>query len=124
MSVAPSERVRAERFALPLAARVVTEKSALVPPIVTAAVFSVENEALAASLTFILSPLVTWLPEYSVPFTKSVPPCPTEIGELSASTPLTVISSLVCSLPGSAPVTAVKLKASGATLFARVTVTE
>ena len=120
----PSASARALRFALTRPARVVTENSSLTPPIVTVALTSVAKSELAVTFTATVCPLVTVFPLKADPSTSSVPPEVTEIGIAAVvSSTLTVIASLVSSVPGSTPVTSVKLKLAGVVLFARVTAT-
>ena len=92
-------------------ASVVTEKSALTPPMVTVAVVVVLNALLAVTLTATVCPLATVEPVKSLPSTTNVPPL-TEM-DAAASIPLTVMALLVTVAPSSAPVCAGKVNTSG-----------
>ena len=93
------------------AGRVVAEKFALTPPMVTVAVVAVLYALLAVTLTATVCALVTVVPVKSLPSTTKVPPLAAMA--VAPLRPLRVMALLVIDVPGSAPVCAVNANASG-----------
>ena len=92
---------------------VVTENSALTPPIVTLAVSVLLNSSLATTTTATRWPFDTVVPLNSSPSIINVPPDTEILVEKPSLRPLTVIKLLISAAPGSASVFGSKLKASG-----------
>ena len=115
VTVAPSSTpvfaVKLNAAGVVSAARVVTEKFALAVPMVTVAVVAVLNALLAATLTATVFPLVMVVPVKSLPSTTKVPPDTEMVAAVLR--PLTVMALLVTVAPGSTPVFAVNVNASG-----------
>ena len=90
---------------------VVTEKSALTPPMVTVAVVVVRKALLEVTLTATVCALVIVAPVKSLPSTTRVPPV-TEMGAAPLR-PLMVTALLVIVVLGITPFCAVNVNASG-----------